>query len=118
MDTLIASLIDRLKQRIPFLETRSAPASGEYLEVVIARQDLQTCYELLSQALGPPVKEFGKAARLERTMQKAVDQLGGIWLDQCLFLKSSEKTQVTYAALWPWASNATRITLKMGVHQV
>jgi len=117
MDPLVSPLIAALKKTIP-LEVRSASASDERLEAVLSRPDLQRCYGLLTEALGPPAKEFSKAATFEPDMQRVVGQLGGIRTDQCLFLKRSEDQRVIYAALWPWASDATRITLKVGVYEL
>ena len=114
MDTAVASLIDSLRSSIPMV-IRVAPASGDYLEGVMSRQELQRCCNLLTEAFGQPAKEFGQVTRLEQDLQKLVDQLGGIRLEQCLFLKQDADGQVAYAALWPWASDASRITLKVGL---
>ena len=35
-------------------------------------------------------------------------------LDQCLYLKPCDGEQAVYAALWPWASDPRRVTLKVG----
>ncbi len=116
MDATATALIVRLKQTIPVVQMRAASDAGDALEVVIGRHDLKACYDLLSEVLGAPIKEFGKPAKFDPAMQTVVDQLGGIWLDQCLFLKQDAGSAMTYAALWPWASDATRVTLKVGVH--
>jgi len=114
MDSLVGPLIAALTKTIS-LEVRSASASDERLEAVLSRPNLQRCYGLLTEALGPPAKEFGKAATFEPDMQRVVEQLGGIRTDQCLFLKPAGAQRVAYAALWPWASDPTRVTLKVGV---
>ena len=110
-------LIEALKKAIP-LELRSAADSTDRLEGVLSRQHLPKCYALLTETLGPPAKEFGKAADFKADMQRVVERLGGIRTDQCLFLTRAEDRRVIYAALWPWASDASRITLKVGVCDV
>ncbi len=107
-------LFATLQQTIP-LEVRSAPPAGDYLEGVVSRPDLSRCYELLVQHLGPPAKEFAQPAKFPREIQRLVNDLGGIRADQCLFVKSLDGGPTVYAALWPWASNPTRITLKIGL---
>jgi hypothetical protein len=82
---------------------------------VLARGDLSRCCQLLAGALGPPAKEFGKTVRFAKPAQAVVEHLGGIRPDQCLFLKEEPNQPIAFAALWPWASNPQRVTLKVGV---
>ena len=110
----IASLIEVMKKTMSLWEVRSAPTATDRLEVVVARRDLDRVCELLREAFGPAVKEFGKPSKLDATAQKVVEQLGGIRQDQCLFLRPETGTGVTYAVLWPWSSDSTRVTLKVG----
>ena len=117
MSSTVTALIDSLRSSIPMV-IRVAPASGDYLEGVMSRQELQRCYTLLAEAFGQPAKEFGQTTSFQREQQKLIDQLGGIRLDQCLFLKPGADGEVAYAALWPWASDATRVTLKVGVASI
>lgn len=111
---MVKSLVESLRKAVPML-IRSAPSTDDYLEGVLSRQDLQGCYALLCDALGPPIKEFGKAAKFGSDTQRIVERIGGIRIDQCLFLKQEAGGQTIYASLWPWASDPTRITLKTGV---
>lgn len=111
---LIGSLVASLRTAVPML-VRTAPPSGDYLDGVLARADLQRCCALLAETLGAPIKEFGRATTLEPRVKKAVDTLGGIRNDQCLFLKQEDAERAIYAALWPWASDASRVTLKVGI---
>lgn len=115
MAPVVKPLIDALQQAIPFVETREASPSGDYLEGVLSREDLGACCELLSGAFGPAAKEFGKVVRFTRQCQAMVDALGGIRTDQCLFIKEEANRPVAFAALWPWAANPDRVTLKVGV---
>ena len=111
---IIQPLIEVLRTTLT-LEVRTAPASGDYLEAVLQRPELRRCHELLSNTLGAPVKEFNKAASFDAAHQRAVNGIGGIRLEQCLFLKPYGDKQAAYAALWPWASDPKRVTLKLGI---
>jgi hypothetical protein len=84
------------------------------------RQDLQHCSKLLEETFGEPMKAFGADVSLDREIEKAIKPLGGIRPEQCLFfVKGKDATQpAAYAALWPWASNAERVTLKVGLIDV
>ena len=114
----IKPLVQALRKTLTFVEVRAAPPSGDHLEGVLSRQELERCHAQLCEALGPPVKEFGRNATFDHKTQKTVEALGGVRIDQCLFLVPQEARRVVYAALWPWASDPTRVTLKVGVHCV
>lgn len=116
----IKELIETLKHSIPFVEHRGVSSTGDRFEAVLLRQDLQRCSRLLEEAFGEPVKAFGAAVNLDREIEKAITPLGGIRAEQCLFfVKGNDAAQpAAYAALWPWASNAERVTLKVGLVDV
>jgi len=115
MKAVVTQLIGTLKQSIEFVELRTAHESECYFEAVLLRPHLSGCCDRLQQALGPPLKDFEQPVQFEPAIQRAVALLGGIQIDQCLFFARGEGQQVAYAALWPWASDATRITLKVGL---
>ena len=95
------------------------PNSEEgYLEGVVARPNLDKLLELLTKHLGPAAKEAGKTAKFSGDIQKLVDLLGGLRGDQSFFFKEGEGGKVLYAALWPWASNPEKITLKAGEYDI
>ena len=109
-------VIDALQQAITFVEKREAPPAGDYFEAVLSREDLGACCELLAGTLGPAAKEFEKTVKFTKPAQAVVNHLGGVRPDQCLFLKEEPNQPVAFAALWPWASNPDRVTLKVGVY--
>ena len=113
MDESIQSLIEALVSTIP-MEIRTRAESGTYLEAVVSRQDLERCVDVLRKALGEPAKAFDQPARFDRGMRRAVERLGGIRDEQCLFLKPGTDQALAYAALWPWESDSTKVTLKIG----
>ncbi len=111
----VGQLATKLRGALQFLEVRTAPTATDYFEAVLGQNDLQRCAALLVEALGPPAKDFNQAATLEPKIRKAIDTIGGIQHGQCLFLNHEDPTRLGYAALWPWASNPERITLKVGM---
>ena len=112
MAPAIGAVIDAVKAGVP-LEVR-ANTSSAYLEAVVAREHLPQCEAVLRAALGEPAKPFGAKPALKPDQRKVADRIGGVRPDQCLFLSPSDGGTV-YAALWPWQSDQTRITLKLGL---
>ena len=115
MKAVVKQLIGTLKQSIEFVELRTTHESECYFEAVLLRPHLSGCCDRLQQALGQPLKNFNQSVKFEPAIQRAVVLLGGVRIDQCLFFARGEGRQVAYAALWPWTSDATRITLKVGL---
>lgn len=113
MDTLMVALITHVRQTVPML-VRSTSARGDALDGVLARADIARCCELLQEALGAPVKPFDQSAKLPTDVEAWLTRNGGIRKDQCLFLRRGEGQEALYAALWPWASDPTKVTLKVG----
>ena len=117
MDEIVNGLIVELKKTIRFVDLRNAPLSSDYLEGVFLREDLARCYELLVKVFGPPIKELGQAPAFTPGVQTTVNALGGIRANQCLFLVQQGARDIAYAALWPWESDPTRVTLRVGTWQ-
>lgn len=110
----IHSLIESIQKDVK-VEIREVSPSSDYLEGVLASDHLSSCLDVLKNILGDPAKDFGKPVGLDQSIQKAVSDFGGVREDQCLFMSSATANQAIYAALWPWASNPKRITLKIGI---
>ena len=115
MKDLVKTLTANLKAAVPFVEQRASSATGEYLEGVILREQLPACCQVLEKSLGPALKDFDQPVILDPLIQRAIDRLGGIRIDQCLFFARGDHDEVGYAALWPWASNPQKITVKVGI---
>ncbi len=99
------------------MEIRLTSPKGDYLEAVITLQDLDLLESLLKEHLGPPTKTSGREVPLPREIQKLVDSLGGLRIEQSFFYKENG-SKVMYAAIWPWQSDPNRITVKSGVSEV
>lgn len=107
------NLIEEIKETLS-LEIRPNSKGFEYLEGVIHRKDLESLLSLLERHLGPAAKEAGREASLPEDIEELVEGLGGLRMEQYFYLRKEGRT-VTYAALWPWASNPDKITLKCGI---
>lgn len=113
MATAVAALIGAVTSGVP-LQVRAAASTDDYLEAVVARDQLARCEGILRGALGEPVKAFGAKAALPPQLKNAMERIGGVWTDQCLYAAPGAGGTL-YAALWPWKSDASRITLKLGM---
>jgi len=109
-------MIDELKEALS-MEIRPNSQGSEYLEAVIDMKDIELLNSLLKRYLGSAAKERGKEANLPKEIEEFVDSLGGLRKGQSFFYRQ-EGHQVIYAALWPWESDPTKITLKSGVSEL
>jgi len=107
------NLIEEMK-KVVRMEIRPTSRPADYLEAVITLEELEALRSFLEKHLGPAAKESGKEASFPEKIQGLVDSLGGLRIEQSFFYKQ-DGTQVIYAALWPWRSDPSRITLKSGI---
>ncbi len=110
------NIIEEIRRTL-LIEIRLNSRGSEYLEGVIHRRDLELLNSLLVKHLGPAVKEPGKETYLPKEVQKIVDAFGGLRNEQSFFYRQ-EGSIITYASIWPWASNPEKITLKCGVRKL
>lgn len=106
-------LIDDIKGAME-LEVRTTSDAHEYFEAVFEAKDLDALSSLVKNTLGEPLKPPGKDMRLPRKVQELLDQMGGIRREQSFYLKEEETGEYVYVALWPWQSDPSKITLKLG----
>jgi len=110
------NMIEEIKETFK-MEIRSNSQGSEYLEAVINTKDIELLNSLLKRYLGSAAKERGKEATLPKEIEELVDSLGGVRKEQSFFYRR-EGNQVIYAAIWPWESDPTKITLKSGVSEL
>jgi hypothetical protein len=110
------NMIDEIKETFK-MEIRPTSRGSDYLEAVVDTKDIELLHSLLKRYLGPAVKEQGKEANLPNKIEELVDSLGGLRKGQSFFYRQ-EGDQVIYAALWPWESDPTKVTLKSGVSEL
>jgi hypothetical protein len=107
---MIAELRETLR-----MEVRSDSEELEYLEAVIQRKDLALLTALLTKHLGPAAKEPGGETNLPAEIETLVDSMGGLRTEQSFFYRKEDDLTILFAALWPWASNPEKVTLKVGI---
>jgi hypothetical protein len=106
------NLIEEIKEALS-MEIRPNSQGSEYLEAVINTKDMDLLHSLLRKYLGSAAKEYGKEANLPEEIQTLADSLGGLRSEQSFYYRE-EGHQVIYAAIWPWKSDPTKLTLKSG----
>ncbi len=107
-------MIEEIKETFR-MEVRPNSQGSKYLEAVMNAKDIELLNSLLKRYLGSAAKERGKEANLPKEIEEFVDSLGGLRKEQSFFYRQ-DGHQVIYAALWPWESDPTKITLKFGVN--
>jgi hypothetical protein len=112
----VMNLIEEIKETFR-MEIRPNSQGLEYLEAVLQKKDLELLNSLMEKHLGPAAKEPGKEANLPKEIQKLVDSLGGLRKEQSFFYRQDDH-RVIYAAIWPWGSDPSKVTLKSGVSKV
>ncbi|MBP1696308.1 MAG: hypothetical protein H6Q41_1496 [Deltaproteobacteria bacterium] len=110
------NMIDEIRETFK-MEIRPNSRGSDYLEAVMDTKDIELLNSLLKRYLGPAAKERGKEANLPKEIEELVDSLGGLRREQSFFYRQ-EGHQVVYAALWPWESDPTKVTLKSGVSEL
>jgi hypothetical protein len=110
------NMIDEIKETFQ-MEIRPNSRGADYLEAVVKTGDLELLNSLLERYLGSAAKERGKEANLPKEIVELVDSLGGLRKEQSFFYRQ-EGHRVIYAALWPWESNPSKVTLKAGVSEL
>jgi hypothetical protein len=110
------NLIEEIKDTLS-MEIRPNSQGQEYLEAVIGTKDLELLYSLLKKHLGAALKEPGQEATLPKEIQNLVDSLGGLRDEQSFFCRQ-EGDQLAFAAIWPWKSDPSRVTLKSGISEL
>ncbi len=72
--------------------------------------------QMLHRFFGEPVKSSGSPAEADVINNPVVKQLGGVYVDQTVYIRRGEDKECFYAALWPWHIRPGIVTLHLGVH--
>jgi len=106
--------IDDIRKAIE-LEVRESSDPAEYFEAVFWSKDLDTLSLLLRDTIGEPLKPPGKKVKIPKHINSIVNLIGGIRPEQSFYIKEEANGEYTYVVLWPWQSDPSRITLKIGI---
>jgi len=112
----MVTIIEKI-QGFTNVQVRLIEKDRPFMDCVLEKKDVEACFSLIRNELGDPVKDFNAPVRLTSDIRTIVDQMGGIWKDQCLFLKKQEERQFLFAMFWPWQSDLQLVTLKIGVYR-
>ncbi len=107
-------IVDDIKSAVN-LEIRTSSDAHEYFEAVFMSKDTVKMASVLKENIGDPVKPAGKDVRFDKKMQKIVDLIGGLRREQSFYVEDEGADKYMYVALWPWQSNPSKTTLKIGI---
>lgn len=110
-------IVDEIKAALE-LEVRASSCADEYFEAVFMAEDTAKLSAILEKEFGKPLKPPLKNVRFTKEAQKVADLIGGLRREQSFYLKNETENRYFYAALWPWQSNPSKITLKIGIHDM
>ena len=107
-------LVEEIKEALE-LKIRTSPSDdNEYFEAVFQSKDVDTLSALLRKNIGEPLKLPGKGAKVPGYINRLVKNIGTIRREQSFYLKRDENGEYVYVMLWPWQSDPSKITLKIG----
>ncbi len=107
-------LVDEIKKAMELAEIRSSEDPDKYFEAVFRAKDLDTLLSLLRKNIGESLKSPGKGVRFSKDIDELVDNMGGLRPEQSFYFRQEANGEYIYAALWPWQSDPSQITLKIG----
>ena len=109
-------LADEIKKAVE-LEVRPSETGDNYFEAVLQSKDLNALLSILGQHVGDSLKSPGKRVKFPKNVNKLVDSIGGLRPDQSFYFKQETNGEYIYVALWPWQSDPSKTTLKIGTGQ-
>jgi hypothetical protein len=107
-------LVDEIKNALE-LEQRTPEDSEKYFEAVFQSKDTDALCAILKKHLGESLKPPGKGAKFPKEVGMLVDNIGGLRSEQSFYFKQEPGGEYIYAALWPWQSDLSKTTLKIGM---
>lgn len=110
-------IVDEIKAAAA-LEIRTLSGDNEYFEAVFMSKDIIKLTSILKENMGDSLKPAGKNVKFDKKIQKIVDIIGGLRREQSFYVKAEGADKYMYAALWPWQSNLSKITLKIGMYDM
>jgi len=96
------------------LDIRPFSDPDKYFEAVFQAKDLDTLAAIVRNNVGEPLKPPGKRAKLPKNVTALVSNIGGLRIEQSFYFKQEENGEYIYVALWPWQSDSSKITVKIG----
>lgn len=110
----LSRLVNDLRSRGP-LDLRPDRRNPLVYTTVVGAARVEELGRLVAELLGPPFKPAGESARWKNWFDPFVKSVGGIETQQTLYRKDLEGPFALYGAFWPWASEPTRCSLRVGL---
>lgn len=107
-------LVADLKAKGP-LELKPDRQNPLLYTTVVGAQRIYELKVLVSSMLGQPYKPSGESAMWKNWFDPFVKSVGGIEKQQTLYRRGLDEPFALYAAFWPWASDNTRCSLRIGL---
>jgi hypothetical protein len=110
----LSQLVNDLRTRGP-LDLRPDRRNPLVYTTVVGATRVGELGTLVAEMLGPAYKPAGESARWKNWFDPFVKSVGGIEAQQTLYRKELEGPFSLYCAFWPWASEPTRCSLRVGL---
>ena len=110
----LAALIADMAQR-GALQIQADRRDALVRTTVVPSTRVPQLLDMVTELMGPAVKPAGEGAFWKNWFDPFVKAVGGIQKDQSLFRKPLVGDLSLYCAFWPWASDATRTSLRIGI---
>lgn len=110
----LSRLVNDLRER-GSMDLRPDRRSPLIYSTVIGTQRVDELQKLVFGLLGPPFKPAGESAWWKNWFDPFVKSVGGIERAQTLYRRDLEGPFALYVAFWPWASEPTRCSLRVGL---
>ncbi len=106
-------LVEEIKNALE-LEVRPSEEPDKYFEAVFESKDLDKLLDLVRKQIGESVKSPGRYATFPKNVGELVNSMGGLRIEQSFYFKQEPNGEYIYVALWPWQTNPSKTTLKIG----
>jgi hypothetical protein len=112
---LLTGIIGDLRDRAG-LTLRPDSADPLLHTAVMNARDVATVGQVVQERMGPAYKPAGESAVWKNWFDGFVKAVGGVRSEQTLFRLDVDPEVSLYCAFWPWASDAQRVSIRLGVH--
>lgn len=97
------------------LELRPDDRDKLLYSCVITSANVPQVAEAVQNLMGVPFKPAGTSAVWKNWFDPFVRGIGGIRRNQSLYRKDLPEGSIVYCAFWPWASDPTRVSIRLGL---
>lgn len=106
------SVLNQLRSEA--FELRHDNANPLYFEAVYKQTKDSDLILNIERFFGTACLAPGQVSTYPKIAKKCIKNLGGIRENQFFYFKQIDDSKSLYAAIWPWESNISMMTLKLG----